>query len=244
MPRETQVEHGRALLSAVERLISPTDTLIALTERHHASARLRAGTEERVRRAAAESLTRHFSDRAALVGAASALPGAIPGVGTAAALVSGTLLDVTFLLKWEVELALCLAWLHGFDIRDNSERQLAFLMASVGTYDAQTGRNFFLEVMEAEREAIWNYSSRRLGKFITEAFATLALMRLGRGFMKLLPLVGPLVGAAANKLLTRRVGERCAQDFETRRKITARKSEVKRERAKSAPSRARRARAS
>ena len=221
MPRNVDEEHGRSLLSAVERVLAPTDTLVALAAKHRDAARESTGDDEtEVRRQASQTVIRHYSNRAMVVGAAATLPGSLPGVGTVVALVSGTVLDVTFLLKWEVEMALVLSELHGFDIQKNAERQLAFLMASVGTYDAQSGKNFVLDVLSAEREAVWNYTPRRMGKAIATVLGFIALMRLGRGFMRLVPLVGPLVGAVGNKVLTQRVGERCRQDFETRRMLT------------------------
>lgn len=63
----------------------------------------------------------------------AAAPALIPGAGTLMAALGGALADMGFLLKYEVEMALVLSHLYGFDIRRDEERQLAFLRASVGT---------------------------------------------------------------------------------------------------------------
>ena len=223
MPRRVEVEHGRTLLNAVERILAPTDELVALADEKLAAARMDFPKDAvKAREEAVRAVIRTYSNRAGLVGVASTLPSTIPGIGTVVGIASGVLLDVGLLLKFEVELALVLSQLHGFDIRENDQRQLAFLMASVGTYEAQSGRNFVVDVLSAEAEALWNYTPRRVGKAILNVLGMMALMRLGRGWMRLVPLIGPLIGGATNSVLTRRVGEQCNQDLLTRRTLLER----------------------
>jgi hypothetical protein len=124
------------------------------------------------------------------------------------------------MLKYEVEMALVLSHLHGFDITQKKERQLAFLMASVSTYNAKSGRNFFLDVAHAEGIAIWKYAPREVSKMLVTAFTQLALMHLSKGLLRALPLVGIAVGSSMNKALTTRVGERCISELKLRQQLT------------------------
>ena len=127
-----------------------------------------------------------------------------------------TLAEFAVLLKLEVEMTLVLLDLHGFDIDDPKERQLGFLLASVGTYAASTGSNFLVDVARVEGEAIWNYAPRKAGKFLIEVMAILAGMYLWRGVIRLLPVIGIVAGTALNKVLTSRVGDRVSADLRTR----------------------------
>jgi uncharacterized protein (DUF697 family) len=213
--KETEDQsQGRQLLTAVERILSDTDSLIALAEQH-----LRRAHGDK--RRAADEVVRSFSNRAAISGGLAAAPSLIPGAGTLVAALGGALADMGFLLKYEVEMVLVLSWLHGFDIRKDEERQLAFLLASVSTYDARSGENVLVDVAKAEGVAIWKYAPREVSKHLVGVMTKIALLQLSRGLVRALPLVGIAVGSSMNKLLTTRVGERCIRDLEKRREFLA-----------------------
>ncbi|MFY0564336.1 EcsC family protein [Archangium lansingense] len=208
---------GRKLLTAVERILSDTDSLIALAEQH-----LRKAREDK--REASEEVVRYFSTRAAISGGLAAAPALIPGAGTLVAALGGALADMGFLLKYEVEMALVLSYLHGFDIRKDEERQLAFLLASVSTYDAKSGENALVDMAKAEGVAIWKYAPREVSKHLVSVMTKIALLQLSKGLVRALPLVGIAVGSSMNKVLTKRVGERCIRDLQTRREFLSTES--------------------
>ncbi len=211
---------GRQLLTSVERLVASNDKLRAVSAECLAIAKTRPGAEPPRDRAAGE-VVRRYSNRAALVGGASALPSLAPGIGLAVG-VGAALAELALLLKLEVEMALVLLDLHGFDIDDPQERQIGFVLASVGTYDAGTGSNFLKDVAQAEGVALWNYGPRRLARMLVTAMARLAAGRVWRGLLKLVPFLGIAVGTSMNKVLTTRVGERVSRDLRTRRELLSR----------------------
>jgi uncharacterized protein (DUF697 family) len=221
-PTERDEEKGRQLLSAVERLVSSNETLRGESAACEAKAKARAAeaskNKDTLRGLIAQELTRTYSNRAAIAGGASALPALIPGIGSIAAGLAGTFAELAYVLKTEVELCLSIAHVYGFDIDDPRERQLAFLLAAVGTYDAG-GKNFFADVVRAEGVAIWNYGPRVLARMIVKAMTALALGYVWRGFVKMVPVLGVAIGSGMNKVLTQRVGERAARDFMTRREL-------------------------
>lgn len=217
---------GQKLLSAVERIISDTDSLITLAEEYLGQARKKKlASEAETREAAAAAVVSYFSTRAAISGGMAAVPALIPGVGSLAALLGGTLADMGFLLKYEVEMALVLSHLHGFDIRKEEERQLAFLLASVGTYDAKSGRNAFLDLAQVEGITLWKYAPHEVSKMLVSVMTRIALLQLSKSMVRALPLVGIAVGSSMNKVLTSRVGDRCIQDLRTRRELTGQQSD-------------------
>ncbi|MBI3185936.1 MAG: EcsC family protein [Myxococcales bacterium] len=214
-------EKGQKLLTAVERIVASNEKLRSLAQRCAARAK-KPGRE-----GAALEVVRHFSNRAMLVGGAAAVPSLVPGPHSLLVGVGGVLAELTMLLKYEVELALTLSHLYGFDIEDPVERQIAFLLASVGTYDARSGKNFLLDVAKVEGQAVWNYAPRKVGKVLVQAMASLALLYLWRGFARFLPVVGIIVGTSMNKVLTQKVGRRCVKDLEGRRSLLERQAAKK-----------------
>ena len=211
---------GVKLLTAVERIVASTASIRATVD--GVQAVLKAAQPDlkgaELRDATAKALVKQYSDRAAIAGGASGLPALIPGWGSLVAAVGGTVAELTLLLKWEVEMALALSHLYGFDIDEPAERQLAFLMASVGTYDA-TGKNFFADIARLEGTALWNYAPRHVARFVVQAMAAVAAIYLWRGFFKAIPVLGIGIGAGLNKVLTNKVGARCVRDLSTRREL-------------------------
>lgn len=219
---ETAEARGKQLLTAVERLVASNDAIreMVLVADARAKARATEATKSKdtLRELTAKELIRAYSNRAAIAGGATAAPALIPGLGSLAAGVAGTFAELAYLLKTEVELCLAMSHLYGFDIDTPKERQLAFLLASVGTYDAG-GRNFFADIVKAEGVAIWNYGPRTVGKYLLKAMTALALAYVWRGFVKMVPILGIVIGSGVNKLLTQRVGERVLADLRTRRDL-------------------------
>lgn len=209
---------GRKLLNVVERIIADTDSLVALSKDSLRRAQVAHPEDEAAAlTAASEAIISHFSTRTAVSGGLAALPALLPGVGTLAAVAGGALADVGLMLKFEVEMALTLSHLHGFDITREEERNLAFLLASVSTYDAKSGGNFFADVVQAEGIALWKYTPRQVAKLLLTVLSKLALLQAGKGLVRAVPFVGIAVGSTMNKVLTRRVGERLVSELSQRR---------------------------
>jgi len=203
-------EQGAALLKAVERIVDAPAKIRAQVDR--LGEKIRASlpddaSESQVRSALERDLVSHYSNRTALAGGASALPGLIPGLGSLAAVLGGGLLDMTFCLKYEVEMVLALAASRGYDIEDPRERQLAYLLAAAHTYEASGGRNPLPDLVKTEIDAVWHYTPRQLGKVVAALFVKLALMFAGKGLARAIPFIGVVVSTAANKTLTARVGK-------------------------------------
>jgi uncharacterized protein (DUF697 family) len=128
---------------------------------------------------------------------------------------------MALILKFEVEMALALACAHGLDITDERERQLAFLLASVATHDARSGRNFFADMAEAQGVAIQNYAPRELTKLLVAVLARLALRQVSKSAIRAIPLLGIGIGVGLNKALTLRVGRRIRSELGRRMELDA-----------------------
>lgn len=213
---------GERLLTAVERLVDDCDNLIAKVEAFRQAATQTArGSDAQVREQIAERLIADYSTRSAIAGGVTAVPTMLPGAGSVLAIAGGMAVDMTFMLKHEVEMILCLTYLYGFDIRDEKERWLAYVLAGVRTYEATTGRNYFVDLAEAQLDALPRYTPRELSKLAVTIMSRVALRSLSRAFVRAIPVVGVAVGAAANKLLTSSVGWWCVEALERRRSLEA-----------------------
>ena len=201
---------GEALLSVIESVIRSDTEIISEVERLKSS---QQGLEPSER---AIEIIALYSNRSAISGGASALPALIPGWGTLVTVVGGALLDTALLLKFEVEMALALCWNFGFDIREPEERQMAFLLASISTYDIKNGENFIVDILQTEGVAIWNYAPRQVSKILLIVLGRLALMNASKSMLKALPLVGVAIGSGLNKYLTTRIGKQCTERLEER----------------------------
>ena len=205
MSESKESQAGERLLSAVERLLDDTGNIISRVETLKKRV-TNSNDPAEIRRRVSSELIAEYSNKAALSGGASALPSIVPGIGTVVALTGGNLVDMAFVLKFEVELSLAMCWLYGLDVRRPKQRQIALLLASVHTHDISAKRPYFADIMDAEATAIWNYAPRQAAKLILTAFGQLALKQAGKSLLRGVPFVGVLVGGGMNKALTTRVG--------------------------------------
>ncbi|HEY3444725.1 MAG TPA: EcsC family protein [Myxococcales bacterium] len=237
---EGGTKQGEALLKAVERIVDAPAKIRAQVDA--AAEKIRASlpddaTDAQVCGALERDLVSHYSNRTALAGGAAALPGLIPGLGSLAAVLGGGLLDMTFCLKYEVEMVLALAASRGYDIEDPRERQLAYLLAAAHTYEASGGRNPLPDLVKTEIDAIWHYTPRQLGKLVAALFVKLAILFAGKSLSRAIPFIGIVVSSAANKTLTSRVGKSVIKALDGRASANAEKAKPA-AKAKAAPKKA------
>jgi uncharacterized protein (DUF697 family) len=214
--RGVPLMRGERLLSAVERVVEDCDDLIAHVETLK-SAATEIGDEDELREYLADQIIQGYSTRSAIAGGVTSLPALLPGAGSAAALVGGLLADMTYMLKHDVEMILCLSYLYGHDIRDERERWLAYVLAGIRTYEVQVRRNYFADLFDLQLDALPKYTPRELFKLAAAVLGKVALLSLSRGFVKTLPLVGVVVSASTNKFTTWSVGWWCVEALERRR---------------------------
>jgi hypothetical protein len=124
---------------------------------------------------------------------------------------------MTFTLKYEVEMILCLSYLHGHDIRDEKERWLAYVLAGLRTYQVQDRSNYLADLLEVQLDVLPKYTPRELFKLAATVLGKIALLSVSRGFVKALPLIGIAVSASTNKFMTWSLGWWCVEALERRR---------------------------
>ena len=126
---------GSRLLRAVELIaISPEDaTKIAERYLDQSRQRFPGDSEWNHQLRVSDKIVGRYSKLAMMVGGASALPGVIPGIGTAVAMVGGATTDSLVCMKLQVDMCMCMAAAFKYDITSEDGKHLAFLIAATGS---------------------------------------------------------------------------------------------------------------
>ena len=128
-------EDGSRLLKAIDAIaISPNDA-IAIADRYCDQSREKFPTDSEWQHQlrAADKIIGRYARLTMMVGGATGLPGIIPGLGTAVAMIGGGATDSLVCMKLQVDMCMCLAATFKYDIRSEDGKHLAFLIAATGS---------------------------------------------------------------------------------------------------------------
>ncbi len=209
-------EHGSRWLRAIELIaISPEDAQ-AIAKRYLDQSKDRFPADEywRHQLRAADKIISRYSRLAGMVGTASGLPGIIPGMGTAVAIVGGGTADYLICMKLQVDMCLCLAAAFDYDITSEDGKHLVFLIAATGAAQhagVETGARVG---SKAGVRMIHQYLRGPALQAVKQAFRTVGITFTRKSLVKAIPFgVGASIGGAANYLLTRYVGRQAKEWF-------------------------------
>ena len=200
---------GSRLLRAVEVIaISPEDAS-AIADGYVIQSRQRfpndSEWDHQLR--AASKIVGRYSRLAMMVGGATALPGIIPGLGTAVAMVGGATADSLVCMKLQVDMCMCLAAAFKYDITSEDGKHLAFLIAATGSVQragvgagakigSKAGVNMLGQYLKGGALQATKHAFRRVGVTFTRKAAEKAIPSG----------IGVVVAGGANYGLTRYVG--------------------------------------
>ena len=200
-------QDARQAVRILDQIVASNDKIRMLVEKCSNLAE-KAGKPENSRNRAAQLIIGHYSNLCAAGGGMSGLPGMIPVVGTVLSIFGAGALDAILQLKFEIEMVLALSVLAGRNIDDPRERKIAFLMACTSLEDAYSSSDepTLKSIVDL---ALGEYSTRELSKTMIKAVARVIMMMTAKKWTKYFPLVGVLVGASMNKILTEHTGRAC-----------------------------------
>lgn len=136
----------------------------------------------------------------AAAGALTALPGAVPVLGTLVAIIAGTVLDITAMGFFITELILEVAAAHNRDLdKEGSGREAVWVLVSaVGAGAASKG----LTGMTMKR-----LSSRAFNRLIEQALLALGIRASQRTILRIIPVIGMFIAGAVNLYTCNKVGD-------------------------------------
>lgn len=148
----------------------------------------------------ARILIRKKSRWCAAAGALTALPGAVPVLGTLVAIIAGTVLDITAMGFFITELILEVAAAHNRDLdKEGSGREAVWVLVSaVGAGAASKG----LTGMTVRR-----LSGRAFNRLIEQALLALGIRASQRTVLRIIPVIGMFIAGAVNLYTCNKVGD-------------------------------------
>lgn len=215
MPEEEKVD-GSRLLKAVQAIaISPAEAK-KIVERYKEQSRKKYPNDSHWRRQerVADAVISRYSKYAAMVGGASALPGVIPGLGTAIAVTGGTVADATVSMKLQVDMCMCLAATFNYNIESQDAQHLSFLIAAGGALEKAGATRGVKFASEAGVRLLRLYLKGAALHAVKASFRKVGIVFTKKALEKVLPFgVGVAVGGGANYVLTKYVGNQARQWF-------------------------------
>ena len=203
--QSNKAEHdARNAIRILDKIIAKDESIIASVEKAKKRAEKISSENKREIRTV-QLIIMHYSNRCALGGGVSGIPGMIPGIGSVLSIFGAGALDAMIALKYEIEMILALSYFAGIDISDYRERKIAYLLACASLEEAY----------ETEREpnlksiidlAVSEYSTRELSKSLIKALARVIVMFGAKKWVKFFPVVGMAIGASVNKVLSLHMG--------------------------------------
>jgi hypothetical protein len=212
------------LFSAVEKVLAPAADVIAVVTKELKAYRNEHGPREgklphSARSAIAARLVASYASTTANVGAASAMTGIVPGIGTVIATCGGAAADAALSMKYEVDMVRALAYLYGHDLNVDQTKWVAYFVCGLGA--AQDGSQDPSKLIDPQ--AAVRLARRGLDNFLRfatrELFKKLGAMLTRKALQKAIPFgIGMAFGYVVNRTLTNRVGQFAIDYFEAEKR--------------------------
>lgn len=140
-------------------------------------------------------------------GAVTALPAAIPVIGTLATLVGGTALDVAAVGYFTAEMVLEMSAVYGRDLYlPGVSREALWVMASAVGADA-AGKTI-------GKTAVQQMQNQVFTNLVREVLLALGIRTTQRSVLKVIPLLGAVISGVVNYFVCRKIGHMAADYYE------------------------------
>ncbi|AYQ26900.1 MULTISPECIES: hypothetical protein [unclassified Polaromonas] len=211
-----QADTGSSLMKMVEAIaISPQDARVVV-EQYETQARkaLPRASNRNIQKIVTDKIIQRYSRLAATSGAVSAIPGVVPGVGTAAAVLGGGLADVTVCMKLQIDMTMCLAVAINKELSNEDAKHMSFLIALAGSLEKLGTAGMTKVASKAGVKMVKKYLTGPTLATIKELFKKIGIVFTQNAAAKAIPFgVGVLIGGSANYALTRYVGKTACELF-------------------------------
>ena len=201
------------LEKAVRKIARGSDETQKLARRRLAQARTKApgAGELTLQRKAAQTIVRGHALRSGVAGGGTGLIGAVPGVGTIAAISAGVTADVILQMKVNVDMCYALVYVFKPDMDPEEAFSLAVTLASYGTLEKQGARKFGGAATRlASRAGVRVLRQQLRGGALMatkQAFKRVGIVFTRKAVEKAIPFgVGAVISSGVNAGLTTYVG--------------------------------------
>lgn len=205
------------LLKAIELVLAEPEKIHAEAQTLLQECRRRYSKkdEQTIRRLAVEKVISNYSYFAAFSGGATALAGVIPGLGTAISAFGGATADAALCMKFQIEMVMAIASVHGHNILLEEDKRLCLLVAGLGTISEAAKEGGKAITSKAFVSMTREYLKGATLQAVKEIFKKLGVTFTRKAVEKAIPFgVGVIIGFSANKGLTWYVGGKARDFFE------------------------------
>lgn len=207
---------GSLLMKMVEAIaISPQDARVVVEQYERQARKSQPGASDKsIQKAVTDKIIQRYSKMAATSGAATAIPGAIPGVGTAVAFIAGGMADVTVCMKLQIDMTMCLAVAINKGLSNEDAKHMSFIIALVGSLEQMGTAGVTKVASKAGVKMVEKYLSGATLIAIKELFKKIGIVFTQSAAAKAVPFgVGIFIGGTANYALTQYVGKAASELF-------------------------------
>lgn len=209
-------ESSSSLMKMVEAIaISPQDAreLVAQYKAQAVSA-LPSASEQKIEDAVVDKIISRYSKLAATSGAATALPGIVPGIGTAVSAVGGGLADISVCMKLQIDMTMCLAVAINGKMSNEDAKHMSYIIALYGSLEQMGSTSATKLASQAGVRMVKQYLKGPTLQVIKELFKKIGITFTQKAAAKVIPFgIGVVVGGAANYALTKYVGKTARDTF-------------------------------
>ncbi len=161
---------------------------------------------------ASSRLIKQCAAKAAMVGSITSLPATIPGIGTIGTAVFGTVVDLTCLIRIQIEMCYKIAFAHSVTIDAEELKALVLALIGVGSSSGIVKGITGSALKSAVDEIAKKYVSYGLKKQSVELSGELVKRLLGRSY-KLIPFISIPISASLNISSVMVVGNQARKYF-------------------------------
>lgn len=212
-----QKDTESSLMKMVEAIaISPQDAR-AVVEQYDAQARKSRPTytDEKILALVTDKIIKRYSRLAATTGAVTAIPGAVPGIGTTISLVGGGLVDVSFCMKLQIDMTMCLGIAINGRISNEDAKHMTYIIALYGSLEQMGSTGATKMASKAGVKMLRKYLQGPALETVKEFFRRIGITFIRKNVEKAIPFgVGIVLGGTANYVLTKYVGNAARETFQ------------------------------
>jgi hypothetical protein len=206
----SELEPSR-LQKAVEAVAISPEEAAKLVDGYRRSFRKKfereAETDTDKRRIASKVIDR-YSKLAAATGAVAAIPGVIPGIGTAVAVIGGGAADIAASLKIQIDMCMCLVDVFTEELSSEDKKHLAFVLALAGSVEGLAANGGKVAVEKAAQKIVLQHLKGPALVTIKQLFKKVGVTFLQKSAAKAIPAgIGVVFSGSTNYVLTTVVGK-------------------------------------
>lgn len=210
MSNELKKQDDSSLMKIVQAIaISPEDARIVVKQYENQIRESRKDiSDSAVQDIIVDKIISRYSKLAATSGGVTSLSGVIPGIGTVASMVGGSMADISACIKFQVDMTMCLAIAINKELNNEDAKHLSYIIALSGVVEQSASNGATNLAKKASERLIQEYLTKSTLNFIKELFKMVGIQFTKKAAQKAIPFgIGVIVGASFNYVLTKFVGK-------------------------------------